>query len=142
MLFHNLPYRAIPKKISKFLVIQTIATLNYFPARYGISQYYSPQMIINKRVFNYDMHCKHYTGEYVLVHDDRQIKNNINTKTIDCIYLRPSITSRNVHEFYNITTQQVITRRHCTSVPALAHIINTIETQAKANHIPIGITFS
>ena len=84
-------------------------------------------MIINKRVLNYDMHCKYYTGKYVVAHDDRQIKNNINTRAIDCIYLRPSITLRNVHESYNITTQQVITKKHCTSVPTPAHIINTIE---------------
>ena len=42
LLFHNLPYRAILKTVLKYLVIQTTATLNYFPARYDISQYYSP----------------------------------------------------------------------------------------------------
>ena len=68
-------------------------------------------MIINKRKLDYDIHCKHYTGEYVLAHDDKQIKNNLESRAIDCIYLRPSITTRNVHEFYNINTKTIITRR-------------------------------
>ena len=140
-LFHNLPFRALPKSILKYLVIQTTATLNYFPARYGISQYYSPRMIIHKHVLNYDTHCKHYTGGYVFAHDNLQIKNNMKTMAIVCIYLQLSITSRNVHEFYNNETQKVITRRHCTSVPTPAHIINKIEQQANNNNIPLGITF-
>ena len=31
-LFHNLPFGGIPKTILKYLVVQTTATLNYFPA--------------------------------------------------------------------------------------------------------------
>ena len=71
LLFHNLPYRTIPKTILKYLVIQTTPTLNYYPARCVISQHYSPRMIKNKIVLNYDIHFKHYTGEYVLAYNDR-----------------------------------------------------------------------
>ena len=98
-------------------------------------------MIIHKRVLNYDMLYKHYTGEYVLEYDDQQIKNNMKARAIDCIYLRPSIRSRNVHEFYNIATKQVITQRHCTSIPTPANIINKIEHQAKNDKMPLGTTF-
>ena len=140
-LFHTLPFRTIPKTILKYLMIQITAMLNYFPARYGISKYISPRMIIHKRVLNYDMHCKHYTGEYVLAHDDQQIKNNMKTRAIDCIYLRPSINSKNVHEFYNIKTKQVITRRYCTSIPTPENTINKIERHAKNDNMILGITF-
>ena len=92
----------------KFLVIQTTATLNYFPARYGIPNYYSPRIIIHRSILDYDIHYQHYIGEYVLAHDAQQIKNNMNDRAIDCIDLRPSIQSRNVHEFYNIKTKQII----------------------------------
>ena len=100
--FHNLPYNKLPKTILKYLVTQTTATLNYFPARYGISNYYSPRMIIHRAILDYNTHCKHYTGEYILAHDDQQIKNNMNARAIDCIYLRPSIQSKNVHEFLKL----------------------------------------
>ena len=84
-------------------------------------------MIVQHRVINYDMHCKHFTGEYVLAHDDRQIKNNIQSRAINCIYLRPSSTSKNVHEFYNIVTKKIITRQYCTPMPTPANIISIIE---------------
>ena len=98
-LFHNLPYRGLPKTIMKYLVMQTTAALNNFPARYGLSRYYSPRMILQQKLLNFEMHCKHYTVEYVLAHDDKQIKNNMHPRAIDCIYLRPSTTSKNAHEF-------------------------------------------
>ena len=49
-LFHNLPYCGLPKIIMKCLVIQTIATLNYFLARYGLLQYYGPRIIMQQRL--------------------------------------------------------------------------------------------
>ena len=104
-MFHSLPYRSLPKTILKYMVIQTTAALNYFPSRYGISNYYSPRMILHKKILNYNNNCKHYTGEYVLAHDDSQIKNNMKSKALDCIYLRPSIISHNVHKFYNINAK-------------------------------------
>ena len=72
------------------MVVQTTATLNYFPVRYGLTKYYSPRMIVQHRLINYDMNFKPFTGKYVLAHDDRQIKNNMQPKAIDCIYKRPS----------------------------------------------------
>ena len=85
--FQNLPYRRIPKIIVIYLVIQTSATLNYFPARYGLSQYNSPKMILQHKLLNFEMHCKHFTGEYVLGHDDKHSKNNMESRELDYIYL-------------------------------------------------------
>ena len=68
-------------------------------------------------------------------------KHNMKARATDCICLRPSIRSRNVHEFYNIATKQVITQRHCTSIPTPANVINEIEQQAKNDNMPLGITF-
>ena len=140
-LFHSLPYRGLPKTIMQYLVVQTTSTLNYFPARYGLSRYYSPRMILQKKLLNFNTHCKHYTGEYVLAHDDKQIKNNMESRAIDCIYLRPANTSKYAHEFYNIATKKVIVRQNCTSIPTPAHIINIIEKQAQEDKLPMGITF-
>ena len=81
-IFLNLPYRGLPKLIMKYLVIQTRVILNHFPAKYGLLQYSSPRMIMQQRLTNFDMHWKHYTGEYVLAYNDKQIKNNIQSKAI------------------------------------------------------------
>ena len=99
-------------------------------------------MIIHRAILDYNTHCKHYTGEYVLAHDDQHIKNNMNARAIDCIYLRPSIQSKNIHEFYNINTKQIITRRHYTSVPIPTNIIKQIENQALEENMPTAINFN
>ena len=98
-------------------------------------------MIVQKRLINYDMCCRHFTGKYILVHDDKQIKNNIQPRAINCIYLQPSSILKNVHEFYNISTKKVITRQYYTTIPTPANIINIIEKQAQEDNMPMGITF-
>ena len=98
-------------------------------------------MILQQKLLNFDMHCKHYTGEYVLEHNDKHIKNNMESRALDCIYLRPSSISKNVHKFCHISTKKVITRQFCKRIPTPANIINIIEQQAQDNNMPIGITF-
>ena len=73
-LFHDLPYHGIQKIIMNYLVMQTTAALNYFPSRYGLSQHYSPRMILQQTLLYFDMHCKHFTGEYMLAHNDKHNK--------------------------------------------------------------------
>ena len=98
-------------------------------------------MIVHEKVLKCNMHCKHCTGEYVLAHNNLQIKNIMKARAMDCIYFRPSITLCNIHEFYNINTQKVIMQRHCISVPTPAYIINEIENQAKKDNMSFGIPF-
>ena len=98
-------------------------------------------MILLQRKVDYNKHCLHYTGEYVLAHDDQTIKNNTNVRAIDCIYLRLAYTTTSNHEFYKVNTKKIILQRHCTSIPTPAHIINQIELQAKEENIPTGINF-
>ena len=121
--------------------MQTTATLNYFPARYGLSPYYSPRMILQQTHLNFETHYKHYTGEYVLAHDDKHIKNNMESRALDCIYLRPSSTSKHVHKFYHISTKKLIAQQFCTSIPTPAYVINIIKPQALDDNMPISITF-
>ena len=66
---------------------------------------------------------------------------SMDQRAIDCIYLRPFSISKNIHEFYNLVTKQIITRQYCTTIPTTAHIINIIEKQAQDNNMPLGITF-
>ena len=36
-------------------------------------------MIVLRQKMNYKKHYMHYTGEYILAHDNKAIKNNIRT---------------------------------------------------------------
>ena len=62
-------------------------------------------------------------------------------RDIDCIYLRPSNATTGSHEFYNMNTRKAISRRHCTSIPTPAHIINTIELHTQEKKMLNRITF-
>ena len=59
-------------------------------------------------------------------------------RAIECIHMRPSSTSKNIYEFYNITTKKVITRQYCTTMPTPANIINIIEKQAQKDKNAYG----
>jgi hypothetical protein len=61
--------------------------LNFFPAKNGISQYYSPRMILHQQNLDYDKHCQYAFGTYVQAHDEPDPSNTNAPRTLDCIYL-------------------------------------------------------
>ena len=125
-LYHNLKFQRVPKTILIYLVQEATQKINYFPARYGISKTYSPYMIIHQTNIDFNTHGKHYPGEYVLGHNDLQIKNTMQPRALDCIYLRTSSLIYGKHELFHISTKQVITRKHCTSAVINQSIIDQI----------------
>jgi hypothetical protein len=53
--YHRLPYDRLPRIMVKVLVNDSAKKLNFFPAKNGISQYYSTRMILHQRNLDYDM---------------------------------------------------------------------------------------
>jgi hypothetical protein len=63
MTYHCLPYDHLPRIMVKVLVNDSAKKLNFFPAKNGISQYYSPRMILHQRNLDYDKHhCQYASG--------------------------------------------------------------------------------
>ena len=139
---HNLPYKKIPKTILIYIVQEAARKLNYFPVKGGISPYYSPRAIITKKALNYFTHGIHYTGEFVMAHNDENIKNNLNPRALECIYLRSSDTVYSKHELFHIQTERIITRRTCTSAKITEHMQILLENIASKQKMPQGINFS
>ena len=55
--YHNLPYKKIPKIMIKYMAMNCTDQLSMFPAKEGISEYYSPNVIIGAEILD----CmKHY----------------------------------------------------------------------------------
>ena len=46
--FHRLPYQRLPKTAIKYLAMESTKKLNFFPAKGGVSEYYSPRMILHQ----------------------------------------------------------------------------------------------
>ena len=99
--YHRMPYRMIPRVMLKALALRSCQQLNFFPAKNGVSPYFSPHVIMNKRNIDYNKHCKHAFGEFVQAYQEDTIKNNNKPRTVDCIYLYPVLTDGGGHEVMN-----------------------------------------
>ena len=63
--YHRLPYSKLPKVMISFLAMQVVHTTNYFPAKNGLSKFYSPCMKLNERRVNFKKQCACEFGTYV-----------------------------------------------------------------------------
>jgi len=85
--YHRLPYSRLPRIMIKTAVPESAKKLNFFPAKNGISPYYSPRMILHQRNLDYGKHCQYAFGTYVQAHDEPEQSNTTAPRTLDCIYL-------------------------------------------------------
>ena len=86
--YHRLPFKQLTKWMTIFLVMDSAKKLNFFPVKGGISQHYSPRMILHQKTLEYNKHCKYVFGMYLQAHDKPTQKNSLSPRTLDCIYLR------------------------------------------------------
>ena len=63
--YHRMPYKAIPKVLTVHLAKRVTSTMNYYPAKGGISSHYSPHMIMKKRTVNFATNFVAECGAYV-----------------------------------------------------------------------------
>ena len=70
--FQRLPYKVIPRRMIRYLMIVSGMQLNFFPAKGGVSTYYSLQMIMDQMNLDYTKHCTTPFGAYY-----KQIRNLI-----------------------------------------------------------------
>jgi hypothetical protein len=128
--FHDLPFKSIPKLMIKYMVYEMTRRLNFFPAKGGVSKYYSPREILHHVKLDYDKHLMIPMFSFVQAHDEQEPRNSQVQRTIDCIYLRPMSNIQGGHELYNISTRRVISRRKVTIIPMTDRIVKLIESLA------------
>jgi hypothetical protein len=63
--YHRLPYKAIPRIMIRYLAMIQANNLNLFLVKGGVSNYYSPRMILNQTNLDYTKHCVVPFGAYV-----------------------------------------------------------------------------
>ena len=54
--YNHMPYRAIPKVMLRYLALICNDQLNFFPAKGGVSSYFSPHVIMSGRDLDYKKH--------------------------------------------------------------------------------------
>jgi hypothetical protein len=138
--YHRLPYHdRLPRIMVKVLVDDSAKKLNFFPAKNGISQYYSPRMILHQRNLDYDKHCQYAFGTYVQAHDEPDPSNTNAPRTLDCIYLQYNDNEQGCHDLLHFQMNRMITRRHITPIPITPAIIKMVHRIAEQDGMPKGL---
>ena len=79
--FQRLPYKAIPRIMIQYLAMVSSMQLNFFPAKGGVSTYYSPRMIMDQMNLDYTKHCATPFGAYVQANHESNPHNTNMSKT-------------------------------------------------------------
>jgi hypothetical protein len=129
--YHRLPYKALPRQLVRYLVTTQASQLNLFPAKGGISPYYSPRTILGLPVLDYEKHCAVPFGAYVQANHETNQTNSNAARTLDAMYLRPALNMQGGHELYDLNSGRVITRARVTQIPVTDVVIKAIEQIAE-----------
>ena len=128
--YHRLPYKAIPCVMIRYLAMVCTTKLNFFPVKGGVSQYYSPRMILNQTNLDYNKHCVIPFGTYVQANHETNPTNTNAPRTLDMIYLCPMDNIRGGHELMDLNSGRVITRQKVTGIAVTELVIKAIEQMA------------
>ena len=126
----------------KILVMESAKKLNFFPAKHGVSKYYSPRMILHQKNLDYAKHCQYAFGTYVQGHDEPTPSNTNAARTLDCIYLRYNDNHQGGHELLHLPTNAIITCRHVTPLPITPTVIKQVHTLAEHKNMPKSLKLS
>jgi hypothetical protein len=129
--YHQLPYKALPRQLIRYLVQTQASQLNLFPVKGGITPYYSPRTILGLPTLDYVKHCTVPFGAYVQANHETNQTNSNASRTIDTIYLRPVNSMQGGHELYDLNPGRVITRARVTQIPVTDMAIKAIEQIAE-----------
>ena len=130
-MYHRLPFQSLPRIMIKIGAMECARWLNTFPAKQGISDHYSPRMIVTGKDVDYEKQCKTAFGAYVQALHETNPTNTMAPRTIGCIYLRFLDSNDSGYELINLVTNKVITRRKYTEIPTLQNVIERVEQLAK-----------
>lgn len=134
--FHHLPYKTIPRVMCEHIVLKSTMMANMYPPKGGISDTYSPHMIMQRQKLDYSKHFQFTFGEFVLSHVENSPTNGMEARGVDSIYLRPCYDShKGGHYTINLHTGKVLNPFKCTAVPPTATHIRAVEAMAKSQGI-------
>ena len=83
--YHGIPYKMLPQTIICYMVMETTVKLNYFPAKGGCLNYFSPREILHHVKLDYKKHCSVPLLSYILTHDEPTPTNTAWVHALDCL---------------------------------------------------------
>jgi len=135
--FHRLPYKAIPGKIVRYLVMDCTHKLNMFPAKGGI-----PRIILGHQALDYKKECSIPFGTYFQAQTNPKQTNSNAPQTLDAIYLCPAQNIQAGHEVMDLASGRVITHGRVTKIPITNMIIEVVEKMGYEQGFKKGLKFA
>ena len=110
----------------KHLVVSCMDKFNLFLAKYGVSDYYSPETLVTGKGFDYLKHCQCKFGDYIQAQDYNDPRNDRQERCLDAIYLRPQENGTG-HYIMDLHTGREITQGgKLTLIPLSESVKNSI----------------
>ena len=119
----------------RHLAMQVTAQLNYFPVKGGVSKYYSPRMILNRKNLDYNKDFVVPFGAYVQGGHETNPTNNNTTRSVDAIYLKPSDNFQGGHQLMDLNSGLLINRYKVEEIPVTPTVIKAVERMAEQQGI-------
>jgi hypothetical protein len=124
----------MPKTMLKHLVLLSCYQLNIFPAKTGVSAYFSPYMLMLGRNIEYGT-MRIPFGSYVQASHEATDYNTLQPRTIGCIHLGRAPSKQAGHILLHLNTGELITRPRATIIPMTDDVISRVEALATADGI-------
>ena len=116
----------------RYLAMDCTKKLNIFPVKGGVSDYFSPHMLLKHKNLDYDKHCLIPFGAFVQVNHELEPLNSNAPRMLDAIYLHATNTIQGGHELMDLNSGSVITHhRKLTEIPITTLVIKAVKTMAK-----------
>ena len=71
----HIPFKICPNVMAQMMVLNAVTQLNLVPAKGGVSEYYSPHMILKRPNLDLSKHCQFEFGTYVQANQDNNPTN-------------------------------------------------------------------
>ena len=127
--YYRMPFKKIPKIMIRYLAMVCAKQMNIFPAKNGISKYYSPHMIMSGETYDYKKHCMCEFGTYV--QGNTRSSNTNSPRSVDAIYLRPVSSLQGGHEVMNLATGKRVVCSRIVVCKMNEGVVNIVETMAE-----------
>ena len=128
---HSFPFERVPKLLMIHTVLQAARMLTYFCRKGGISQVYSPRMLMVGRKLDAKKDLALDIGCYCEVPEDDTPRNSQKARTQPAICLGPVGNEQGSYKFLAINTNKKIVRDSWTFFPTPTSVIKRVEMLAK-----------
>ena len=115
----------------KHLVVASIDKFNLFTAKYGISEYHSPETLVTGKVFDFNKHCQFEFGDYTQANECTDPRNDVRTRCTEGKCLQPADNGTGQYVMDLQTGRDVVRGSKITTMPLTDSMKNVVEMHGK-----------